>query len=257
RLRESSGSSRFQPTQCPVWIIACTIQSLQSQVYGHTSIGAQLNATTGKPRFRGAAHPARARWSTPRLSSQGADQQPPTRNGLDRLEVLEHRRALVVAQVIAEGVAAIVVAEDRGVVDVLGLAARRVALAVVELLPGPAERVPVVVLAVVVLAPPVGWSPRRGEARGSPNARGPAELIVVQGSSLRDLVDRFALYCKFRRQSPRRRDQARRRDGLHHGLLTRDQHRAHAHLLVVAPPQIPRRAAVRLIARTIVEVTFD
>src|SRR5690606_14822948 len=34
-----------------------------------TSIGAQLNATTGKPRFRGAAQPARARWSTPRLSS--------------------------------------------------------------------------------------------------------------------------------------------------------------------------------------------
>src|SRR5690606_14831959 len=35
----SSGSSRFQPTQFPVWIIACTIQSLQSQVYGNEHFG--------------------------------------------------------------------------------------------------------------------------------------------------------------------------------------------------------------------------
>src|SRR5690606_40254784 len=74
-------------TDSPVWIIACTIQSLQSRVYGRTSVGARLNATTGKPRFRGAAQPARARWSTPRLSSQHTDQQP--KPGTDfRLAVL-------------------------------------------------------------------------------------------------------------------------------------------------------------------------
>src|SRR5690606_38105067 len=39
----SSGSPRFQPTQFPVWIIACTIQSFQSRVDGCTSGGAQLN----------------------------------------------------------------------------------------------------------------------------------------------------------------------------------------------------------------------
>ena len=38
----SSGGVRFQPTQSPVWIIACTIQSSQSRVYGCTSVGAQL-----------------------------------------------------------------------------------------------------------------------------------------------------------------------------------------------------------------------
>jgi len=93
RLRGSSGSSRFQPTQSPVWIIACTIQSLLSRVDGRTNIGAQLNATIGKPRFRGATQPARARWSTPRLSSQHADQypfpRPATQTGMDfRLAVL-------------------------------------------------------------------------------------------------------------------------------------------------------------------------
>src|SRR5690606_28418350 len=80
-------------TDSPVWIIACTIQSLQSRVYGRTSVGARLNATTGKPRFRGAAQPARARWSTPRLSSQHTDQQP--KPGTDfRLAVLTKQLGL-------------------------------------------------------------------------------------------------------------------------------------------------------------------
>src|SRR5690606_4824210 len=181
-------------TDSPVWIIACTIQSLQSRVYGRTSVGARLNATTGKPRFRGAAQPARARWSTPRRSSQHADQQPKPGTDfrlarderLDRLEVLEHRRALVVAQVIAEGVTTVVVAEDRGVVEVLGLADRRVGLAVIELLPDPAERVPVVVLTVVVLAPPVA----RPLARVEHQLEGRHRDVVEERRGRPDAVER-------------------------------------------------------------------
>src|SRR5690606_2584714 len=61
----SSGGLMIVPIRRPVWTVDGTIRALQTRVDDPTNVGAQLNAPTGKPRFRGAAQPARARWSTP------------------------------------------------------------------------------------------------------------------------------------------------------------------------------------------------
>src|SRR5690606_40839561 len=61
----SSGGLMIVPIRRPVWTVDGTIRALQTRVDDPTNVGAQLNAPTGKPRFRGAAQPARARWSPP------------------------------------------------------------------------------------------------------------------------------------------------------------------------------------------------
>src|SRR5690606_6009770 len=58
---------------------------------------------------------------------------------LNRLEVLEHGGPLLVAEVIAEGVPALVVGEDRGVVNVRPLPRGRLVVTVLDLGPAPAE----------------------------------------------------------------------------------------------------------------------
>ena len=66
-------------------------------------------------------------------------------------------------------------------------------------------------------------TPRKG-----PNRALAARGATQRGSSRRDFrrgreaeAQLYRAYCKLRRQSPRRKDQARCRDGLRHGLLER------------------------------------
>src|SRR5690606_10565494 len=79
----SSGSSRFQPAQISGLDHRLHHSKPPVTGYGRTSLGARLNATTGTPRSRGAAQPARARWSDPASLLARATAVLPQRLGAD------------------------------------------------------------------------------------------------------------------------------------------------------------------------------